>query len=185
MKNLTIFVDMDGTIERLLDVWLTRLNAIYSQNVTPDMITSWDISKAYKNISSAQVLAVLDDDSIWAEVEPIEYAQDILKYLIDAGHKVYIVTATPYQSIKAKMEDLLFRCFPFLSWDNVIITNNKQLLYGDIMIDDALHNLIGGRYRKILFDAPYNRDISDQDNDIIRVKNWLEIKDWVDSIANN
>ena len=30
MKSLTIFVDMDETIELLLDVWLTRLNAIYN-----------------------------------------------------------------------------------------------------------------------------------------------------------
>lgn len=59
MKQLTIFVDMDGTIERLLDIWLNRLNIKYGQQVTPDMVTYWDISKAYNNISSVQVLELL------------------------------------------------------------------------------------------------------------------------------
>ena len=30
------------------------------------------------------------------------------------------------------------------------------------MIDDGIHNLIGGEYKKILFDAPYNRSFDDK-----------------------
>ncbi|MBR4813702.1 MAG: hypothetical protein IKZ69_07320 [Lachnospiraceae bacterium] len=44
------------------------------------------------------------------------------------------------------------------------------------MIDDGIHNLIGGSYRKILFDAPYNRDFDEKALGIVRVKNWQEIE---------
>lgn len=184
MKSLTIFVDMDGTIEKLMDVWVKRLNERYNQSVTVDEITEWDVSKAYKNLTLDQVLSVIDDDdTVWVEIEPMEGAAEVLQHFIDIGHKVYIVTSTPYKSIKAKMEDLLFRCFPFIDWHHVIITHNKQLLSGDIMIDDALHNLIGGHYMRILYDAPYNRDVDDDKEELIRVHSWAEIKGIVDKIC--
>ncbi|MBO4839398.1 MAG: hypothetical protein J5493_08540 [Lachnospiraceae bacterium] len=162
MRKLTILVDMDGTIESLLDVWLNRLNKKYNRNVKFEDITSWDISKLYDGLSQTDVMNEVLDDSIWQEVQPINGAYNVLKKWIAEGHHVYIVTATPYQSLKAKMDDLLFRCFPFISWENVIITSNKQLLKCDVMIDDGIHNLIGGEYKKILFDAPYNRSFDDK-----------------------
>lgn len=39
------------------------------------------------------------------------------------------------------MEDLLFRWFPFITWDQVIITSRKQFIKGDVLIDDGIHNL--------------------------------------------
>ena len=75
----------------------------------------------------------------------------------------------------AKMERVLFRYFPFLSRDQVIITGNKQMIRGDVMIDDGIHNLEGGEYRKILFTAPYNKDYDAEANGMIRVHNWDEI----------
>ena len=73
------------------------------------------------------------------------------------------------------MEDLLFKWFPFLSWDQVIITFRKQLIKGDVLIDDGVHNLEGGDYKKILMTAPHNRNYDAEAHGMIRVHNWDEI----------
>ena len=80
------------------------------------------------------------------------------------------------------MTECLFRLFPFLSWDRVIVTRRKQLIRGDVLIDDGIHNLEGGDYTKILFTAPYNRDYDAEANGMIRVKNWDEIVRIIDGM---
>lgn len=183
MKKLTILVDMDGTIERLLDAWLVRLNKRYNRSVTVDDIAVWDIGEAYPGLTPEQIMEDIYGDEIWGEVQPIENAAEVLKQFIDDGHEVYIVTSTPYQSVQAKMDKLLFRYFPFLRWRNVIITSNKQLVAGDVLIDDAIHNLVGGPYQKVLFDALYNRDFDAEANGMIRAHGWLEVKEIIAKMA--
>lgn len=181
-KPLTIFVDMDGTIELLLAAWLPRLNEKYHRNLTLDDIHDWNIGLAYEGLTEEEIMAPTFDDTIWSEIQPIPDAAEVLQRLKAKGHHIYIVTATPYQSIRAKMDDLLFRYFPFLSWNDVIIMQRKQLLTGDVMIDDAVHNLEGGNYKKILFDAPYNRDYDAEANGMMRVKGWLEVEKIIEEM---
>ena len=116
------------------------------------------------------------EPGFWKTVEPIPGAAEALQRLMRDGHDVYIVTATTYRSVPEKMDDLLFRYFPFLSWDQVIITRNKQMIRGDVLIDDGIHNLEGGDYAKILMTAPHNRDYDAKANGMIRVENWDQIE---------
>ena len=102
---------------------------------------------------------------------------------MDKGHQVYIVTATEFEHIPEKMERVLFRYFPFLSPDQVIITGRKQMIRGDVLIDDGIHNLEGGEYRKILFTAPYNKDYDAEANGMIRVHGWKEIIEVIDRMV--
>ena len=175
MKRMTILIDMDDTIEQLLKAWIAKVNRIYNTTTKYEDIKVWDVSAAFDGLSKEQVYSVIMDDDFWETVEPIPNASDVIKSFIDKGHTVYIVTATPYQSIKAKMDKVLFRYFPYLSWENVIITSNKQLLKADILIDDGVHNLAGGEYMKILMTAPNNLQYDAEKNGMIRVKDWNEI----------
>lgn len=81
------------------------------------------------------------------------------------------------------MDDLLFRRFPFISWDQVIITSRKQLIKGDVLIDDGIHNLEGGDYIKILMTAPHNRDYDAEANGMIRVYNWKQIEEVINQLS--
>ena len=173
---------MDDTIEALLDAWLKKLNKKYGRNVSREEIVSWDTSSAFPGLTKSDVYGVLLENDFWKEVEPIPGAADALRYFKSKGHEVYIVTATHYRSLFGKMEYLLFRYFPFITWDDVIITSRKQMIKGDVLIDDGVHNLIGGDYKKILVDAPYNRDFDAEANGMIRVCNWDQIKAAVDAM---
>ena len=65
--------------------------------------------------------------------------------------------------------------FPFLNKEQIIRENNKQTVFGDVLIDDGVHNLIGGKYRKFLFNQPSNAEFREENYDITRVYSWKEI----------
>ena len=54
------------------------------------------------------------------------------------------------------------------------------MIRGDVLIDDGIHNLEGGEYRKLLFTRHYNREYDAEANGMIRVHNWDEIVEIID-----
>lgn len=175
MKKFKVLVDMDDTMENLLVCWLNRLNKKHGTNVAHHNVHSWDMCEFFPSLSKKEVFAPLHDETLWDEIEPIKGSVQYLKRLIEDGHEIYVVTASHYNTVKPKIEKVLFKYFPFISWDNVIITSNKQMIKGDILIDDAPHNLVDGGYFKILMDAPHNQGYSAENNGMVRVYNWEEI----------
>ena len=178
-ERMIILIDMDDTIEQLLKAWLKGVNDRYGYSVQYGDFTTWDVSAPYPELTREQVYAIPDEPGFWGTVEPIEGAAEAIRRFMDAGHEIYIVTATPYISVAEKMDDLLFKWFPFISWDQVIITSRKQLIKGDVLIDDGVHNLEGGDYVKILMTAPHNRDYDAEANGMIRVNNWKEVEEVI------
>ncbi|MDO4488132.1 MAG: hypothetical protein Q4B67_03485 [Eubacteriales bacterium] len=183
MRKLTILVDMDDTIENLLDRWLDLLNERYGLDKKRDDITDWAMGQFFPGIPEEELLNVEQEKGFWDEVKPIEGAVEGLKKLIDDGHEVYIVTNASYQGLRERMDNCLFKYFPYLKWKNVIVTTNKHLIKGDVLIDDALHNHAGGEYKHILMDAPYNRSFDAEAAGYVRVHNWSEILDEIDRLA--
>lgn len=183
MKRLTVLVDMDDTIESLLDAWVKRLNQLFGTEVEPEEVAEWDISKSFPTLTKEQVFSPLLCDDFWYSVIPIAGASDALQQLIADGHRVLIVTTSAYQTLRTKMEIVLFGYFPFLSWNDVIITSHKQLVKGDVLIDDGVHNLEGGEYFKVLMEAPHNRGYNAEANNMVRVRNWKEAYSVITNLA--
>ncbi|MEG1882292.1 MAG: hypothetical protein RR224_01055 [Clostridia bacterium] len=184
MKQLTVLVDMDDTIECLCDAWIACLNSKHGTHVLPDDITSWCMDDAFPTLTKQEIYAPLYDESFWSTVKPKKGAAKYLRRLKEDGHLVLIVTTSSYRALHAKMDDVLFKYFPFIEWDDVIITARKQLISGDVLIDDGVHNLEGGEYLKLLMDAPHNRSYDAQSNCIHRVKDWDEVYSMVSAYAN-
>ncbi len=173
---MTILVDMDDTIELLLEAWVDGANRTYGRHVSLDDVRDWDVSAAFPGLTWEQVYAIPMRPGFWETVRPMPGAADSLKRLIDAGHEVLVVTATPFDSVPEKIGGYLFEHFPFLKWDQVIIAGNKKHILGDVLIDDGVHNLEGGPYKKILMTAPHNRAYDAEANGMIRVNSWQEIE---------
>ena len=176
---MTILVDMDDTIEQLLKEWIRSVNEKFGRSAAVDEVKSWNVAAVYPGLSWEDVYMVTVEPGFWGRVEPIPGAAEGLKKLMDRGHDVMIVTATYYESVPEKMRDLLFKYFPFLSWDQVIITSRKQLIKGDVLIDDGIHNLEGGDYAKVLMTAPHNQHYDAEANGMIRVHHWTEIEEVI------
>lgn len=173
-KKVTVLIDIDDTMTHLTRAWCRCLNKRYGTNVSEDDILGWKISNYFPELTEDQVFEPLHEDSFWWDVEPMVDAPKYIKQLMDEEFKVYICTASFFDTIKSKFERVLGRYFPFISWNQVIVTKNKQLVNGDILIDDGVHNLVGGAYKKILMSAPHNKDYDAESNGMIRVNTWEE-----------
>lgn len=182
--NMVILVDMDDVLEKLVEGWVEYNNRKFGTNVKPEDVNDWNVSLAFPELTWEQVYGAEKDDALWDLVKPIPGADEGLRRLIAAGHEIYIVTSTHYETLPAKMDKVLFRYFPYIRWDHVIITNNKHMIKGDVLIDDGPHNLTGGEYRKILFSANHNLGFDETSVGAVRVNNWDEACEAVERIAS-
>ena len=182
-RPLTVLVDMDDTIEDLLPAWLHALNQRYDRSVTPQDVHSWDMRKAYPGLSEEQIFEPLFREVFWETVRPRLDAMEYLKKLQDEGYEIYITTSSNYQTIRTKLEAILCRYFPYIRMDHVIVCAKKQMIRGDIMVDDAPHNLENGQYERILVSAPHNMDYDAKAHGMYRVTDWREIYELIHKLS--
>lgn len=175
MEKLTILVDLDDTLENMCEVWVDELNKRYNLSVTMDDVTQWDMTKVFPMLTQEQIYQPFIDVELWKRLNPLPNAVEYLKRIIDDGHDIWIVTASYYAMLGTKLDNTLFKHFSYISPKNVITACNKQMIKGDIMIDDAPHNLEGGDYFKILVNAPHNKTFDESTIGAVRAKSWREI----------
>lgn len=173
--KLTILVDVDDVINNLCQTWIDWLNEKYKKNVQYDDIGQWNMNEYYPDLTDEEVCSPLYEEEFWKKVLPRFDAIKYLHTLINEGYDVYLVTSSYYKTIAPKYEHLILKYYPFIGWDKVIVAAKKQMIKGDIMIDDAVHNLEGGSYLKILVTAPHNRNYDTASNGMLRANNWEEI----------
>ena len=178
-KDFIILVDMDDTIENLKEAWVNRLNSMYGYNIDFNDITEWDMGKTFTTLTSYQILEPLSSNNFWEYVTPKKDAMIYLKKLYDEGFTIKIVTHSHYSTINEKFTKALFPYFPFISSDDIIICKDKWLIKGDILIDDAIHNLEKFSGYKVLLTAPHNKLIK-EDNTIFRANNWQQIYSYIE-----
>lgn len=83
-------------------------------------------------------------------------------------HDVYILTASIHENLYEKI-DWIETYLPEIGWEKTIVGRNKQMIKGDVIIDDAWHNIIGhdAKY-KFLYNMPHNSAVIPSDR-IIRI----------------
>ena len=169
---MRILIDMDDTIENLGEAWVAWLNEKYGTNVNWFDIRNWDMQISFPTLTEQQIYEVLNEGAFWDSVTVKQGANEYISKLMEEGHEVFIVTSSWYKTVQPKMEKCLFKYFPFLSWDQVVLTSHKYLVKGDILVDDNPENFVDGDYFGILFTAPHNIDFDVYDTDLVRVNNW-------------
>jgi len=77
----------------------------------------------------------------FADLKPIQGAQQAMEMLVQDGYEV-VVASTPCTPHSAEEKVIwLKKHFPMLDQKNLFLCHNKQMLAGDVIIDDALHNV--------------------------------------------
>lgn len=172
---MRILIDMDDVLEQLIEGWVAYLNRRFGTTVRPEDIRHWTMCDNFPDLTWEQVYSAVDDPALWDEVYPMPGAVEAVRSLMDAGHEIYVVTATDYPTLAAKMDKVLFRYFPMIDWEHVIITRNKQMVRGDVLIDDGPHNFAGGEYKGILFESYHNRTFDEASVGAVRARGWDEV----------
>lgn len=139
---MTILVDADGVLENLPVEFPALLNEKYGTDVQFEQMREWGFAKSFPKLTYEQIFSAELEETLYDRIRPIGGAPEYLKKLIDDGNTVYVVTSTPYEAVSLKMKKVMERFFPFLTWKNFIIASRKQMIKGDVLIEELAGNVI-------------------------------------------
>lgn len=181
MSEMTILVDMDDVIEELGIAWVTYLNEKYNQNVNWYENREYDFHKVFPTLTEDQIYGPLTDPDMWETVKAKEDAVYYVNKLITEGYDVHILTSARYDSVEPKVVHCLLKYFPKFDYGHIIVAKYKQMIKGDILIDDNINNF-GGQAVGVLFSSPHNLDITNLPANVVRADNWAEVYGIISTI---
>lgn len=182
MKKI-VLVDLDSTIVHTTEAWLKVLNATFNKNITLSDLKDWeDIHRFFGKKESKSIL--FSENFYKNHVKPIEGAYEFLMSINALGYDVKLLTASPKSNSKI---DYINENFPNV-FSELIFEIDKTKVHGDIIIDDAPHNVIPHMRTHKSLGFLYNHNGTYQYNDVLwsnpqffRVKNYSKILEILES----
>lgn len=98
-----------------------------------------------------------------------------LAYLNQKYEVIILSSATEYPQSLTEKALWLNEHFPFIHWKQMVFCGRKEVVSGDIMIDDHPKNLNAFKGQKIIFTQPHNRLLIMPDCQ--RVSGWKAIRE--------
>jgi 5'(3')-deoxyribonucleotidase len=178
MPKIKIGIDLDCTLNNLLDVWLERYNKDYNDNLKDPKV--WVMTDIVKPECGNKIYDYLHEPGFFYKLGIQDGAAEVMKWLCEK-FEVYIVTAY-FPDVCYDKVRWVQKYLPFFDIKNVIFCNNKGLLNLDYLVDDGGHNIEAFQQTGIILDCPYNRYLDDKKYPN-RVSNWKEIKElfnWIE-----
>jgi 5'(3')-deoxyribonucleotidase len=188
-----LYIDMDHTINYLWKSFYLSLLCTYGSSGTfkhlpeESILTSYhllDNIEHYKHFSPEDKRKVYNkifsQESFWRNIPVIIDSIDVVRRLDNNPFwNVFIVTApwTDYEKCYEVKIDWLKKFFPFIDKDQVIFTQNKEILRPGILIDDSPKFLESFSGETICLKYPYNENCKVD----FKANNWLEIEDYLNN----
>jgi 5'(3')-deoxyribonucleotidase len=171
----TLLIDMDSVIVDLMSEWFRRYNQDYDDDLSVERVLCWQSEKYVKPECGEKIYEYLDQPDLFRNLQPLPNALEVLERL-HREYDILIVTSSRTLAFTEK-EEWVERHLPFIGKHNLIFAHRKDMICGDVLFDDAPHNLLAflqtGR-TAVAMDYPYNRDVT-----VPRVKGWLEFESWL------
>lgn len=184
MKKLRVLVDADDVLWSLGDAWCAWLNKEHGTNVKWEDVTDWNICDFFPSLTPDEIFAPTVKEEFWKTVRVKDGAAEYVRKLKDDGFKVFICTASDYNAIKFKFDCLIKKYFNYILWSDVIVTQHKGMVLGDVLIDDGIHNFDGFQGEKIIMTAPHNQYYDAEHNGMKRANSWEEVYRLIHKIAS-
>jgi 5'-nucleotidase len=179
---MRLLIDMDGVTADLVSHWIALINRYHGEKLTVEDVTDWYVHKITRNTTKEQVDEFLKDPGFFRHLDPIPQALATLKQLMAEGHDVIFVTHCKFghEDKRVWIEHHL----PGFPMENIIFAERKELVIGDLLLDDGLHNLEAWQEAHpngvaVCFDTPYNQEWEGH-----RVYCWIGFHTLVKSLEN-
>jgi 5'-nucleotidase len=172
---MRILVDMDGVIADWGRAYGESLD-LFGEDAAgiprhKDQKT-FDLHAGRTQTEKDLINAVMIEPGFYSRLDPIPGAKDALKAMVAQGHDVRIVTSPWISNPTCASDKLNWVVKHYGShWGpRVIITADKTLVHGDILVDDKpeIKGAHEPTWEHVLFDQPYNQDIKKR-----RVLDWI------------
>lgn len=178
MKKITILLDLDDVLNNQNEVWVNALNQKYGRHVSVEDIADWDMRLAFPGLSDEELYGPAYRGDLVGNMIAAEDAATYTNMWYENGHDLYVVTSTSAENAEAKIQ-WLFKNYRWFDRDRFIMCHHKNLIFGDVLIDDAPHNLKDMKWTGanpncvcVCMDKPWNRGA---ENEFVRAKSFADI----------
>lgn len=158
MNKKVIKIDCDGVLRDMLPKMCTLYNFFYDADLTPEDVTKYSVNDVFTKCPNPEEFFFKEHVGIIYLDSPLcERAKEAMDLLHEKGYHITIVSTQP--TTDRQFYTLQWLIFNEIYYDSICFTNEKQIVTGDIIVDDYVKNLsVCQEPEKILIDAPYNRD---------------------------
>ncbi len=171
-----IGLDWDDVTAPFNDIAIDMANAKYNiiPPLTMDEIDSWE------NTGRASVIKEFyNDEELYRRQTVSEETKEQIKKLMEIADVYFITAAYPqFMGIRAKQ---ILDAFPDFPPENIILGNAKNLVQFDVVLDDAIHNILDSPATyPVLMRKPWNWKMTG----ILSVNNMTEFVLLVEQIIS-
>lgn len=165
---MLILLDQDGVLadfeHAFLDAWRDRHPDIAP--VEFEDRKSFHILEDYAPELRARAEALYTAPGFISGLPPVPGAIEAARELLDLGMDVRICSSPlrQYENCVAEKYQWVERHLGRDWTQRLILTRDKTLIQGDILVDDrpAIEGAVRPRWRHIVYDAPYNRHMTER-----------------------
>ncbi len=143
MGGKRVLIDLDSTVADLMTPWLSIYNQEFSDNLTIDMLDTFDTHLRTKD-GKEDIYEILQRPGLFRSLKPYDGAVDAVRR-IAKEHEVYIVTASPEGPAASEKIAWVLEHLPFINKKHIVIMHHKHLINADVLIDDGPHNAVAFR----------------------------------------
>lgn len=174
LDNIRLVVDLDSTVVDLCRKWFGEYNMDHDDDLTIDRIETWDTHLYVKPSCGLKIYDYLEAPGFYRDLRPIKGAIETLKWA-SSLFEIVIATSRP----AAAHEDTIAwvdQHMQFVDIDDVVFTSRKDLIIGDILIDDCPHHLESFKGVPMVFgNYPYNCHLTQFNH----AKDWAAVKTYL------
>lgn len=175
-KSLKVVLDADDVLYQCNQTAIQLLNEEYGTNYTLQDINKWGLT----NTLLDKRLKYFDNPEFIRKIKVMDGSKEFIKELSKIA-EIFICTSVKPQCASERYNAIV-RDFPEIKHENIMIGSRKDLITADIMLDDALHNLLNARVDyPVLFQRPWNLE----NNSVLSVSGYKEFINLVLKIKLN
>ena len=185
-KKLTIYLDLDEVICKLLDKLCRIYNYKYDKNLKPNDIKTYSLSQYI----GEKGIEILKQPGFFRMLEPIEDAIETIEKLVNDGNEMFIISSPMNEYSIFEKYKWVKEYLPFFDIKNLILVGNKgellSMLDGEdsILFDDCPEYIRKFRGITIIMDRAYNKELIVGVDCDYRVSGWNEFYEIVKMVKN-
>ncbi|MEM9327479.1 MAG: 5'(3')-deoxyribonucleotidase [Bacteroidota bacterium] len=163
-----LIVDMDGVLADIYEQYITMYSEESGKRVSKQDVLGQSELEAFPNSKE-----YLRRPGFFRNAPVIDGAIKVLQDLNEAYEVFIVSSAMEFPNGLQEKYYWMEEHFPFISWRQLVLCGSKQVISGDIMIDDHFKNLDFFEGKTLLFTQPHNHGADE--NGHTRVLGWGEV----------
>ena len=182
---MIIGIDIDDTITNHCEVWFDIYNKHFKTNEDKEIHLSdaykWDFYNEYSASTKEHLFCALDcREEYYKNLKILDNVKKTISELLESGNQVILISATS-KGFQEEKKKWILKELSMLTEDDIMFTQQKNLINVDLMIDDKLEEASNFKCPYILFRRPWNigREQNLYTDNILICSNWYEIEKYL------